>query len=514
MHKKKKLINLIIPSLFFVSLALSIQTFFYELNKIKTSTEQSFHLRSTLIENYLKMVIVNLDVIHAHILDKSNNTLDNQTYQTIKKQIEIHGDNWSLTHPNETGYNKIYGGIFYGTKPQTLFTGDRMEEISILNENYNLFREYSKNLDDIKWLYYISAEHFIFISPKIHSEKSDFSEKLYSMPFYVNALPVNNPKRNLVITELYKDSLGKGLMITLSLPVYIKDRFRGVLSLDIGITSLNRLLTVGQSIGESLLIDPKGMVITGTLPFLIGENSQVDDSSVWFGWNENSGEIWLRKEIIHDEIYLIHKIKKWELYREAIWRSLTIWLSLALVSGLVFFSVRLQRLFQHVSDLMIRDPLTGILNRRGFIENSIHMQDLANRENTYNSFIIFDIDKFKSVNDTYGHDIGDEVITGIANLVGEHLRTYDLFARWGGEEFVILFHIDSTESIPQFTERIRSLIERTPLTSIHLPITVSGGAVLWRKDENLESCIRRADQLLYRAKNGGRNRIEINVTAN
>lgn len=166
--------------------------------------------------------------------------------------------------------------------------------------------------------------------------------------------------------------------------------------------------------------------------------------------------------------------------------------------------------FDDVTDLMIQtkeyeykafhDNLTGIFNREKF--NSIYKK--LKTDESINSLIMFDIDHFKAVNDTYGHDIGDEVLKVLSRYVREKLGSKGVFARWGGEEFMVLF-FDNTDKAYTFAEQIREGV-----ASIHVKdipqITISLGVTQIKKDSDKPNALKRVDEALYEAKAVGRNR--------
>lgn len=155
------------------------------------------------------------------------------------------------------------------------------------------------------------------------------------------------------------------------------------------------------------------------------------------------------------------------------------------------------------------DPLTNLYNRRAFHEMAAWVQHNAQRRQAPLTLIMLDIDHFKHINDAHGHDIGDTVLVNIAHHLTQSCRAGDVLARWGGEEFVILLPDTLLEQGRQFAERIRQLIEVTPIASPHGPlhVTVSLGVACLSPHEHLTELIRHADDSLYRAKTEGRNRV-------
>ncbi|ABR47752.1 diguanylate cyclase [Alkaliphilus metalliredigens QYMF] len=154
----------------------------------------------------------------------------------------------------------------------------------------------------------------------------------------------------------------------------------------------------------------------------------------------------------------------------------------------------------------ITDPLTGIYNRGKFNEELNRWIDYCNRYENALSFVMLDIDDFKRVNDGYGHLIGDRVIQNIVLTIKKGIRNTDIFARWGGEEFVILLPNTDTDQAMEMMERMRVCIQNTKHDKVE-NITCSFGLVALRKSENAESLLQRADKLLYDAKNCGKNAV-------
>lgn len=182
---------------------------------------------------------------------------------------------------------------------------------------------------------------------------------------------------------------------------------------------------------------------------------------------------------------------------------------------------KLQKLLKEQNELVKKleqlantDSLTGVWNRRYFL---IRANQEINRSQRYNlpfSLLLIDIDHFKKVNDTYGHNIGDEVIISMTKIVFKHLRQVDCFGRLGGEEFVILLPETDIEQAVIVAERIRANINNQSITvdNKQLYITVSIGVASYNLvDLVIDSIIQRADQAVYQAKNQGRNRVIVNI---
>ena len=148
------------------------------------------------------------------------------------------------------------------------------------------------------------------------------------------------------------------------------------------------------------------------------------------------------------------------------------------------------------------DSLTKILNRRGFLERM--------NKNPYGkdySIIIADIDKFKNINDTYGHDVGDIILSEFAETIGNKIRLDDLFARWGGEEFILIIKTTDLNIVQNIAEKIRKDIERVKFTEVG-KVTASFGVSTFKNEtETFEDVFKNADEALYQAKKLGRNKV-------
>ena len=170
---------------------------------------------------------------------------------------------------------------------------------------------------------------------------------------------------------------------------------------------------------------------------------------------------------------------------------------------------KLQSSLTVIRDMAIRDDLTGFYNR-------IHLMDLIETENSRSirtgsvfSLAMIDIDKFKSINDTHGHQIGDQVLRTFSAVVRSVLRKTDFCGRYGGEEFLIILTQTDLEAAKVFAERVRACVENSyfPDLGPDFRVTVSIGLAQHHTKDNIQKTISHADDALYKAKNGGRNRV-------
>ncbi len=169
--------------------------------------------------------------------------------------------------------------------------------------------------------------------------------------------------------------------------------------------------------------------------------------------------------------------------------------------------IALRLALSKLEQLVIRDKLTGLYNRRKLDESFAVEVSRAERYDRPLSVIMLDIDHFKAVNDTHGHPVGDAVLVETAGCLLTALRTSDIAGRWGGEEFLIICPEIPLETAVQLAERLRSDYEQFDF-SVAGRLTASFGVAAHRNGHLVNDILLRADEALYRAKNGGRNRVE------
>ena len=160
--------------------------------------------------------------------------------------------------------------------------------------------------------------------------------------------------------------------------------------------------------------------------------------------------------------------------------------------------------------LAITDSLTNIYNRGYFFEIAQNLISISSRDKKADSLLMIDIDFFKNINDTYGHQAGDFILTSFAEVIAKMMRKSDVFARVGGEEFSILLHDTSLDGAKLIAEKIRQEIEKKAFTynGISINVTVSiGASVLSPSYSSIAELYKEADNQLYRAKYDGRNRV-------
>ena len=191
------------------------------------------------------------------------------------------------------------------------------------------------------------------------------------------------------------------------------------------------------------------------------------------------------------------------------------WLSLRMAGGVLASldaaHTALHRQKEYAELLARTDALTGLANRRAFDEAAEQEVQRALRYNTSLALVMTDLDHFKTINDHYGHHVGDQVLQHFSRILGDSVRNIDLVGRWGGEEFAILMPGTNLEDAVQAAERMRQAVQQAtqPMADREFRYTASFGVAELRTDTpTMVSLLGRADAVLYRAKDLGCNRVE------
>ena len=175
------------------------------------------------------------------------------------------------------------------------------------------------------------------------------------------------------------------------------------------------------------------------------------------------------------------------------------------VYSLIFSDISDQEKTKKALELLtINDALTNIGNRRYFDQKLSEHITLTQRYKYPFSFMIFDIDFFKKINDTYGHDVGDKVLIEFTDLIKQNLRQADIFARIGGEEFAVLLPATTNDKAYMLAQKLRTLVEEHHGIT---PLTTSIGLIQYEKGDDPKTMFQRADYALYKAKETGRNKV-------
>ncbi len=177
---------------------------------------------------------------------------------------------------------------------------------------------------------------------------------------------------------------------------------------------------------------------------------------------------------------------------------------------------------KHLEALVLKDPLTGLYNRRGFLELvEKFFGDLRFKKNNPRirrehffieslTILFFDIDNFKKINDAYGHGVGDKVLQFVASIIETKVRASDIVGRWGGEELVVaLIGADEKDGMAKAEEIRKTIRSRVKIPKLDMKVTVSIGVAEYKGKGELKGLIQNADEAMYKAKKGGKDRVVV-----
>ena len=167
---------------------------------------------------------------------------------------------------------------------------------------------------------------------------------------------------------------------------------------------------------------------------------------------------------------------------------------------------------KRLQEIIITDELTQVYNRR-YIDFQLKnfMNEAIEFEQSF-GLIFVDIDNFKQVNDTYGHNTGDEVLKLVARTIHSNLRSNDILGRWGGEEFIVIGKVKDESELLILAEKIRILIDKSSVkleNHLDLGVTISLGATMYRNNDLVTQIVERADKAMYQSKQTGKNKVTI-----
>jgi diguanylate cyclase (GGDEF)-like protein len=185
------------------------------------------------------------------------------------------------------------------------------------------------------------------------------------------------------------------------------------------------------------------------------------------------------------------------------------------IAELIGASIYNVELYQEMERRAKTDPLTNLANRRGVEEALARETDRSRRYGSHLTVLMLDVDQLKDINDTIGHSAGDAVLTNLAAILLETVRSVDVPGRWAGDEFLVVLPDTSAAQAEQLARRLQKRARERPARASGKPLvtSVSIGVAEYLKDETLESLIHRVDQAMYAAKHGGRDRIAVAVRA-
>ncbi|MBU2893054.1 sensor domain-containing diguanylate cyclase [Colwellia sp. D2M02] len=240
----------------------------------------------------------------------------------------------------------------------------------------------------------------------------------------------------------------------------------------------------------------------------------INKNNLLLEYNQNNNDYLLNAKYIPElDLYLIVEAKVDNFtasVKETFYLNVCISLIITLlIAVIIIFYVR--SIHNKLNTLANTDPLTELANRRTFYNILEHSLLLTLRNNTPLSTLFIDIDNFKTINDTLGHDIGDKTLKSLADILTSSIRKSDTVARWGGEEFIILLEDTNLAHANLIAEQLRSAVEKNvALKEItNKGVTISIGVTTANENDTVESLFKRIDNALYSAKNNGKNCIAV-----
>ncbi|RAR66001.1 diguanylate cyclase (GGDEF)-like protein [Paraburkholderia unamae] len=399
---------------------------------------------------------------------------------------------------------------------------------------------------------YISTNGVYVLSPERRdAHVTDLLRRFSTMPYYRLQLPEHNPNREIVWTPIYTEEKQTGAIATLSAPVYADGRFRGAVVMDVAPSRLLALQLVSATLPEDNEPTEFGLLNSnGDLVYFVDGKITAQrpanfdaplldlarrSAAAWMqreqGYVQRNGRYLLYQHVGESHWILLTNTDDTELTLAAARRVFSSPLIVAWVAIAVLL-VGTLRIVTHIfgryveassrlETLARNDPLTGLANRRRFLEVFGETLERASRDDSAApamAMLMLDIDFFKRVNDRYGHAAGDRVLVIFADILSKNLRSVDIPARVGGEEFAALLPGADMATAADVAERIRSAVETHAANAAapgdakrpdDIAFTISVGVAASPADcpANYDTLMSVADRRLYAAKEGGRNRV-------
>jgi diguanylate cyclase (GGDEF)-like protein len=331
-------------------------------------------------------------------------------------------------------------------------------------------------------IHYIDQRGYVISSPETYAK--NFTQELWSTlkarPFW------QKTAQDTVKVTMSGPGpmLGRhdGQIISLTVPIYEKGEHQGVLSIDFDVAAL--LKTTANLAGKLHVYSNVMSVPDNSLRVEALEHERLSSNhKIFYEYN-----LW-------DEFKNLLVFEKY---------SVAVAFFIYVLSTVALFLVNARTERRYFEELAAKDPMTGLLNRRGMEavwRNKITKKNIA--------LVVFDIDNFKSINDTYGHDVGDDAIKTVARSIKDSIRHTDVASRFGGEEFVLAIYDEDIESMKSIIQRVADSITTSSTRVIKEGFTVSGGVVLKCATEiaSFDELFKVADEKLYEAKTTGKNKI-------
>lgn len=494
----------ILSSVLFIALLIGGFAYVKEINEIKSHTRSTIENRAIQFQSH-----INLTLANAMALKK--------VYENEYKHFLVHHSNdlfveendfWYLPQHNLTTFTQKRLERSHGTVqilgPITTRNTQLQVELKTAETLTPVIEAILSEIKSSVAIYYTSKQGFSYRAPQHLIDQYLFNAEQYKQPFWLNSIPVNNPLYKPVFS-LINDTTGHKKKFSLSNPIIVNGQFLGVISIEMTTNEIDNLLSIDQHIANSVLLDNDNIISYAPNHDSIGiplELTHVESTPSW----QRTESGWLYSApIIPGKLYFAHQLTDQSIIHDAIENSMLLWGLLILGVVLSLLTMQLFCTAKKNRNLMLVDPLTSLYNRRGFHIVSVPIFAHLKRHKSPWSLLLIDVDFFKKVNDTYGHNIGDDVLVKIASFIQQSNRSESIVGRWGGEEFLVLLPGTSAEQAMEAAERIRTNIAENLLIKNQEHVTVSIGISSAIYNDNFEKMVHNADLALYQAKNKGRN---------
>lgn len=470
-----------------------------------------------------------------------NEQLKNVAQQAQLKLLELKGVDELGNHPIVNAWRKsanesfIYDVKLASEQNAQIFA---VQDLSLTGEAQNeelihlelvFSYELSKALPSIfltskaiSSVYYISYNAITAIYPNVG--KSEFLNTLPSkyressnLPFITKGRETGVMNNEPFLTPIYKDPLTEDNVVTLGVPIWLNNKHLGNVGLDFTVSDLAHALNGFDKTLSASMLFPDGSQISGVSPIeLNGEQVRHIVDSLYKTGKIIIGDQQLYfSQALDGKANIISHISLSERLRMGIERHFIFMISvfglglILLWLGWISISVsqkRMKHSLEQLDNLANIDELTKIANRRYFQDSVSHQYAVACHKDAPVALILMDIDHFKQVNDQYGHLVGDEVLKQFCHIVSGCIRHSDLFARWGGEEFIIL--PSSVNNVTELSEKIRDKVRNHKFDHVG-QVTVSIGTIYCHNasEHSKKSIFEKADKALYFAKRLGRDQV-------
>jgi hypothetical protein len=330
--KSKKLLLVLSNLVFLLALVFTWR----EVAKIQAAEEKAFLLRAERIDTYMQsyrtVVKTMADTVKANYLRETNQPSTHPALQKLKNypEFNVYGISGMA---QDQGYEALLGSLTGLGDAATLDDALRREISAAVGLDQQIAMQIDDN-SELVWAYYTSVKNFIYIAPKQTVAKFHFEKNLFDQVFWTRALPSVNPSLQAIVTPLYEDTAGQGLMATISAPVAIDGVLFGVTSVDIGMRTLRALIEAGNVIGESTLLTADNFVVARPGNMHADERFTLNLSMNTSDLQSIDNDWWLTQPVAGGQLVLVHRMSMYDVITEALLEVSHIWLIFAALLGL------------------------------------------------------------------------------------------------------------------------------------------------------------------------------------